>query len=248
MILDLEPTTENLHRKDINTALIPSPKLQEDSYDWYKRGEAVLAEKEEINPEVVLIGDSITHFWGGRPNFGVHTYHQSYDDTFAGMRVMNIGYGWDRTHNMLYRITKGKQLEGINPKVVVVNAGTNNTSTTDAARGNTAEEIAEGVAEVIAQFRERFPDIHVVLMAIFPREHEPSNERRILIVETNKLLKAYAEKQSKLTYLDLWDKFLTPDGLLPQELCGDYCHPTEEGYKIWGEALRPVLLDLLKHV
>ena len=184
MILDLEPTTENLHRTDINTALIPSQRLQYDSYDWFKRGEAVLAEKDAINPEVVLIGDSITHFWGGKPNFGVHTYHPSYDETFEGMRVMNIGYGWDRTQNMLYRITKGKQLDGINPKVVVVNAGTNNTSTTDAARGNTAEEIAEGVVEVINQFKQRFPEIKVVLMAIFPREHEPTNERRILIIQT----------------------------------------------------------------
>jgi lysophospholipase L1-like esterase len=247
MILDLEPTTENLHRTDINTALIPSQRLQYDSYDWFKRGEAVLAEKDAINPEVVLIGDSITHFWGGKHNFGVHTYHPSYDETFEGMRVMNIGYGWDRTQNMLYRITKGKQLEGINPKVVVVNAGTNNTSTTDAARGNTAEEIAEGVVEVITQFKQRFPEIKVVLMAIFPREHEPTNERRILIVEANKLLKEYALNEPNLIYLDLWGKFLTPKGLLPQELCGDYCHPTEEGYKVWGSALRPVLIDLLKN-
>lgn len=248
MILDLDQTKENLHRKDINTALIPCTRLQYDSYDWFERCKAVLAEKEEINPEVVLIGDSITHFWGGKPNYGVHTFHPSYDETFAGMRVMNIGYGWDRTQNMLYRITKGKQLEGVNPKVVVVNAGTNNTSTTEEARGNTAEEIAEGVAEIIAQFRHRFPSIHVVLMAIFPREHEPTNERRILIADTNKLLKEYATKQSALTYVDLWDKILTPEGLLPQEICGDYCHPTEKGYKIWGGALRPILLDLLKHV
>lgn len=248
MILDIEQTKENLHRTDINTALIPCTRLQYDSYDWFERCKAVLAEKEEINPEVVLIGDSITHFWGGKPNYGVHTYHPSYDETFAGMRVMNIGYGWDRTQNMLYRITKGTQLEGVNPKVVVVNAGTNNTSTTEEARANTPEEIAEGVTEVIAQFRQRFPSIHVVLMAIFPREHEPTNERRILIANTNKLLKEYAAKQTALTYVDLWNKILTPDGLLPQEICGDYCHPTEEGYKIWGGALRPILLDLLKHV
>ncbi len=247
MIIDLEPTTENLHRKDINTALIPCQKLQEDSYDWYKRCEAVLAEKSTINPEVVLIGDSITHFWGGLPNYGVHTYHPSYDEAFAGMRVMNLGYGWDRTHNMLYRITKGHQIDGISPKVLVVNAGTNNTSTTDAARGNTAQEIAEGVAEVIAQFRLRFPEIKVVLMAIFPREHEPTHERRLLIVEANKYLAQYAAKQENLVYVDLWDKYLADDGTLPQEFFGDYCHPTEEGYKVWGAALRPILLDLLKH-
>jgi hypothetical protein len=50
-----------------NTAVVPFPKLENDSYDWYARHDAVLAEKKTADPEVVLIGDSITHFWAGEP-------------------------------------------------------------------------------------------------------------------------------------------------------------------------------------
>lgn len=53
-----------------NTALIPVPKLEEDSYDWYARHADVLRVKGGIDPEVVLIGDSITNFWAANPKAG----------------------------------------------------------------------------------------------------------------------------------------------------------------------------------
>ncbi|HNX56992.1 MAG TPA: GDSL-type esterase/lipase family protein, partial [Prolixibacteraceae bacterium] len=50
-----------------NSAIVPMPKLENDSYNWWDRHADVLREKDSINPEVVLIGNSITHFWGGEP-------------------------------------------------------------------------------------------------------------------------------------------------------------------------------------
>ncbi|MGD0091582.1 MAG: hypothetical protein ABSE73_16820, partial [Planctomycetota bacterium] len=47
-----------------NNALAPVPKLENDCYDWWARHKEVLKVKDSINPEIVLIGDSITHFWG----------------------------------------------------------------------------------------------------------------------------------------------------------------------------------------
>jgi hypothetical protein len=51
---------------DINTALIPVPKLEMDSYDRYARHHAELELQRRVAPRVVLIGDSITHFWAAR--------------------------------------------------------------------------------------------------------------------------------------------------------------------------------------
>jgi len=50
-----------------NSAVVPVSKLENDSYDWFARHAEVLRIMNTINPEVVLIGDSITHFWGGEP-------------------------------------------------------------------------------------------------------------------------------------------------------------------------------------
>ena len=63
----------------INTAITPSEKLEADCYDWYERHQAVLAIKDRLNPDVVLIGDDITSdfchpnetgyaIWGHRQN------------------------------------------------------------------------------------------------------------------------------------------------------------------------------------
>lgn len=34
---------------------------------------------------------------------------------------------------------------------------------------------------------------------------------------------------------------LEPDGTLSRETMGDFCHPTEQGYRVWGQALAPLL-------
>ena len=50
-----------------NTAIAPVSKLENDSYNWWDRHADVLRLKDSINPEIVMIGNSITHFWGGQP-------------------------------------------------------------------------------------------------------------------------------------------------------------------------------------
>ncbi|HTZ83336.1 MAG TPA: GDSL-type esterase/lipase family protein, partial [Candidatus Acidoferrales bacterium] len=56
----------------INTALIPVSRLEPDLYDWYARHNAELSLQQSYlqknaQPDVVMIGDSITHFWYGQP-------------------------------------------------------------------------------------------------------------------------------------------------------------------------------------
>ena len=54
----------------VNTAVVPTGSLEVDSYSWEARHAAVMAVKAQLKPEYVLIGDSITHFWGGPPTAG----------------------------------------------------------------------------------------------------------------------------------------------------------------------------------
>jgi lysophospholipase L1-like esterase len=44
-----------------------------------------------------------------------------------------------------------------------------------------------------------------------------------------------------LDLLDLAHKLLKPDGTLSNSLMPDFCHPSERGYAIWADALRPLL-------
>jgi len=222
-----------------NTAIVPVPKLENDSYDWYARHAAVLQAKDRIDPEIVLIGDSITHFWGGTPEANHANGPKAFASVFAPYRVLNLGFGWDRTQNVLWRLDRG-ELDGLHPRIVVIHIGTNNTSQTGHARQNTAAEIVEGIAAICGRVRSKTPGARIILMQVMPREEKPDNPRRLQIGEINRLLVEFA-RTNHLDLLDLAPKFLKPDGTLPRSLMPDFCHPNEQGYMIWADALRPFL-------
>src|SRR5690554_959048 len=107
--------------KDVNTAIIPVPKLEQDSYDWWLRHERVLEMKATIDPEIILIGDSLSHFWGGEPiTEGIHGASRAWASVFGEYRVLNLGFGWDRTQNVLWRLDQG-EMDDLQPKVIIIN-------------------------------------------------------------------------------------------------------------------------------
>jgi len=222
---------------DINTALIPVPKLEQDSYDWYARHHAEIELQKTLDPQVVLIGDSITHFWGGQnPSSNHINGPNAWERVFSGLRTMNMGFGWDRTQNVLWRLRQG-EFEGINPYWVVLLIGTNNLTGTANARANTPQEIAEGIDAICRVIHERSPRSHIVLMAILPRGEQPGSPFRQPIQETNQLLAQRYAVDASVTYLDIGTKLLAPDGSLPAKLIPGGTHPSDAGYQIWADAL-----------
>jgi lysophospholipase L1-like esterase len=105
---------------------------------------------------------------------------------------------------------------------------------------NTAPEIVEGVRAICMRVRSKVPGARIILMAVFPREEKPTHPRRILINEINKQLEVFA-KENKIDFVDIGPKMLAPDGTLPREIAGDFCHPTEKGYQIWVDAIRELV-------
>jgi lysophospholipase L1-like esterase len=224
-----------------NTALIPVPKLENDSYDWYARHEAVLKVKDRIDPEIIMIGDSITHFWSGEPKAHNQRGPQAWSRLFGQRRVLNLGFGWDRTQNVLWRLDHG-EMDGLHPRYVVVNIGTNNFSGTSNARANTPAEVAEGVRAICARIRSKAPDTRIIVMGVLPRGAKANDPFRSKITELNRLLPELA-KLPGITFLDVGAQLLRPNGELPAALADDFCHPTEQGYAIWAAALKPLLQD-----
>jgi lysophospholipase L1-like esterase/alpha-beta hydrolase superfamily lysophospholipase len=226
-----------------NTAIIPVSKLENDSYNWWDRHAEVLRVKDSINPEVVLIGNSITHFWGGLPQLKyadgklrAPNGPNSWASVFAPYRVLNLGFGWDRTQNVLWRLDHG-EMDGLHPRVVIIDIGTNNTTQTDNARNNTAAEIAEGIREVCLRVRSKVPRAKIIVMGIFPRDKDPLSPRRALIKEINRLLEIFT-KENNLTMVDIGPNMLAADGTFLPGMMLDYVHPTDKGYQVWADAIR----------
>src|SRR6516164_10591119 len=88
--------------------------------------------------DVYFVGDSITRRWGATdyPDFLAN-----WKQNFHGWNAANFGWGGDTAQNILWRLRNG-ELDDVNPKVIVVMAGTNNVGATK------PEDIAEGIKAV----------------------------------------------------------------------------------------------------
>lgn len=225
----------------VNTAVIPVGKLEKDGYDWEARHAEILKIKDQLNPEVVLIGDSITHFWGGQPDGGKigNRGTETWATLFGSRPVLNLGFGWDRTQNVLKRIQLG-ELDGLKPKAIVIHIGTNNLAKTVNARDNTPVEIAAGIEAIVTQAQTKCPGAKIILMAIFPRGKTAAEPKRAILAEINKLLAPLGQKPG-ITFLDITSKWLEADGSISKDIMPDSLHPNQKGYGVWAAALKEVL-------
>jgi beta-glucosidase len=212
-----------------------NPKLQQQFLD---RHTGFAKDKEEAlkkGPiQFVLIGDSITDGWrgGGKEVFA---------EAFGNYNPYNIGIGGDRTQHVLWRIDNG-ELDGLdpNPKVAMIMIGTNNL-------GNPSNEAIEnGIEKIVQEVHEKLPQTKILLLGIFPRDHEATSPRRARIKDINDAISKLDDNGKTVKYLDIGDKFLEPDGTLSPEMMKDYLHPGAKGYQIWADAVKLTLDELMK--
>ena len=219
-----------------NTALVPASR--DFPTNWIARHEEYVAEAKQGGISLLFIGDSITDGWRWG-NGGVHVWPQFY----ASRHAANFGIGWDRIQNVLWRMENG-ELENISPKVVILLIGTNNTGNEDDGRPrNTTPEIIAGISYLVGQIHGRLPQSKILLLGLFPRG-EKSDPIRAQVRAVNLGLARLADRQ--IRFLDLGEKFLTPDGTLSRDLFPDLLHPNARGYQIWAEAMEPTLAEMLK--
>jgi lysophospholipase L1-like esterase len=205
-------------------------------YDWASRHEAVKAVVRARKPNLGFIGDSITHFFGGEPRDYAPRGAEVWQKFYGRRNAVNLGFGWDRTENVLWRLQHG-ELDGASPKAVVVLIGTNNLEV------NTPDEIAEGIRATCQELRNRVPQTQILLLGLLPRSEKP-DARRAKLAEVNMRIAKLAG-QNGVTYLDIGAKFLRADGSISKELMNDYLHPTAKGYQLLAEAIEPTLAKLL---
>jgi lysophospholipase L1-like esterase len=203
-------------------------------YDWVERHEAILQlNKPGPNTaQVVLIGDSITHFWGGEPKSARVAGASSWDKFIAPHKPINLGFGWDRTENVLWRLRHG-EVAGLKPKAYVVLIGTNNFQT------NSVAETVDGIEEVCLEIRRRSPGAKLLLLGILPRGEAP-NELRSKAADANALLKTRVAKLAD-KYVDLSDRYVAPGGRISKAMMSDFLHPTDRGYEVMGEVIDATL-------
>lgn len=219
-----------------NSAVIPAHHL--DKKGWSARHEHILEKVKTSDPQLILIGNSITHNLD-RPDRKIF-----WDKYLNDLDAVNMGISGDRTENVIWRLQNGL-LDGINPKVATLLIGTNNTDGNHYLEISTPEELAEGIWKICSILREQLPDIEIVLIGILPYGYKP-NHRDEINKATNTIISKFPGKDSKIHYYDLGYLFLTEEGKVNRKLMPDYLHPNVEGEKLVFETLSPIVAKLME--
>jgi len=190
--------------------------------------------------DVYFAGDSITRRWGATdyPELLAH-----WRQTFFGWNAANFGWGGDTTHNILWRLENG-ELDGVNPKVIVLQAGTNNLARVTAADDRTAVagDVARGILAILNVVRAKAPSATIIVTGLFPRGDRV--ELNPIIADINRRVAAFADGRS-IRFLDISDRLADASGTPAADVMRDGLHPTLKGYQVWADGLAPLLAELL---
>jgi lysophospholipase L1-like esterase len=214
----------------------PAPRTDQNSMTAHAQ---LLEKAKQGRIDLYFAGDSIVRRWGALdyPELLV-----SWRRNFHGWNAANFGWGGDRTQNILWRLENG-ELDGVNPRVIVLLAGTNNVGTQPRDE-RTIEEIARGVQAIIGVCRQKAPGATILLTAVFPRN---DNIAVMPTIEAlNRKLAAFADG-GRVRFVNINHRLADADGNVVKGLfhARDKLHPTLEGYQVWADALKPILHELL---
>jgi lysophospholipase L1-like esterase len=221
------PASEPAARSDQNSLLAHAQLLEK-------------AKKGRI--DIYFEGDSITRRWGATD---YPELLANWTRNFYGWNAADFGWGADRIQNILWRLNNG-ELDGVNPKIVVLLAGTNNVGNAVSADGDDAKvaDITKGLQAVLDAIRSKAPNATIVATGIFPRNDNMAVMPTIDKINAN--LSKLADGK-RIRYLNINDKLAERDGKLFEGMmnAGDKLHPTVKGYQVWADALKPIFTELL---
>ncbi|MEG1999363.1 MAG: SGNH/GDSL hydrolase family protein, partial [Bacteroidales bacterium] len=203
----------------ISTTIPVTQRREPDSYEWQARHRAIIDLEKSNPPKALIIGNSITNYWGGEPNAHIKNGPVSWNNVMRPAGFINLGYGWDRIENVLWRVYHD-ELDGFNTEKIVLMIGTNNFET------NSDQEIVDGLRFLLAAIKYRQPKATIKIMGILPRRAMEERVRNI-----NVMIRQMAEKDG-YKFADVSSLLVNNSGMINESLFNDGLHPNERGYSL----------------
>lgn len=171
---------------------------------------------------ILFVGSSSIAFW------------RTLADDMAPLNVINRGFGGSQMFELnMFRdriVTKYK------PRAIVVYEGDN-----DTFAGKSTDDILKEFSDFVAHIDDVLPDTDVCFISVKPsisRVHLLSQQ-----AEVNRRLKAIADARDDMCYLDVATPMFNEDGeIRPDVFIQDNLHLNADGYRIWTETIKPVLM------
>ena len=175
---------------------------------------------------ITFVGDSITQ------EFPLHEY-------FPKQLIYNRGIGGDTTVGLKTRLEPS--IFALNPKLVVLQIGTNDFSVLKLE----AEQTIINMTHIVADIRKKLPTVSIVLISVYP-VHEatlnlgqkPENYR------SNARIRKINDGLSSIkgvTYVNVFNLLLDQQGQLNMKFSRDGLHLNAKGYEVVASAIKSYL-------
>ena len=196
----------------------PDPTRFEKSVLAYEAADATAPPQRNA---ILLAGDSQFFRW------------KTFAEDLAGYNVINRGVDSFQSPDLLYYTDR--LVLRYKPRMVVLHIGGN-----DVHNGRTPDQVLGDFKAFVGKVRAAQPDVPVAFTSITPSpgRWQEADVRRA----ANRLIKDYVATQKGLSFIDLWDAMLGPDGQPREDLwVADRIHPNHDGYLIRVRIMRPLL-------
>ena len=170
---------------------------------------------------ILFVGDSTFTRW------------KSIHDDLPEYTVINRGFGGSTMADLLY-FTERVVLP-YKPRLIVVQEGGN-----DLHSGRTPEQLLADVKAFVEKVHAALPDVPIAIGSIVPNSARWSQAE--IRKRANTLVKEYISTAKNVTYIDMYDAFLGPDGKPNDDLfVADRMHPSAAGYQLRARLTKPFL-------
>ena len=198
----------------------------------YKHDNAVVMTAPAEQRRVVFFGNSITEYWAEK------------DSAFFASNGF-VGRGISGQTSYQYLVRFRQDALNLHPRVVVINAGTN-----DVAENTHPYDESATMGNIISLVQlARAEEVQPVLTTTLPCSHfywNPQIEHVSEKIQSlNRRIKAYAAEQG-IPFVDYYTPMVSSGGSLDSRLSEDGVHPNLEGYKVMEAQVMAVIEPLLR--
>ena len=165
----------------------------------------------------------------------IRRWHPTIKEDLAPLTIIPRGFGGSTMEDALHWLDRVALV--YKPRAIVVYEGDNDTGRFKVPPGKIADQFSAMVSRIHAAL----PKTRIYVIGVKPSVSRwdvwPAS------VETNVLLKAIADKDDLVDYIDVATTMLQPDGKVMTDIfVEDNLHLNPKGYKIWSAAVRAVLV------
>lgn len=206
--------------------------------------EQLLAKTKAGHIDIYFEGDSITRRWGCTDPQWAELL-ANWKENFFGWNAADFAWGGDTVQNILWRLENG-ELDGVDPKVIVLLAGTNNLGGNPPAdEPGTINQVVNGIRAILKLMHEKAPRATIIVTGITPRrDRQGGTSMMPVISKINAQLAKLADGKG-VRYININNRLADSDGKLYEGMTMDGLHLTAKGCQIWADALKPIFTELL---